>query len=286
MQTRWKFAGLIILQSVVYGLGNPLTKLAYESITPLWMLSTRFVFATLVLGIIWGRSIWTDLRRVPVRTWLLSSLFTAGSFVSCNYGLLYTSATNVGFIMSLPLVFAPVLSVFMLHRPYPWRHLPVQVLALIGLALLCSEGGRFSFGAGDGLVLITALCIAGVLVTSEAAMAAMHATSIAAVQAAVTGVICSLLALFFDDGAVLPGVEPAAWLVVLYLALTCTILAYVVQAIALARLSARVVSLLQCTQPIMTAVFSFLLLGERLGCIGLAGAALIIVSLAVDSMID
>jgi drug/metabolite transporter (DMT)-like permease len=281
----WRYAWLILLQSLVYGLGNPLTKLAYDTISPLWMLATRFTLATAVMMLIWGRSIVDDLRTVPVSVWMASALFTAGSFVSCNYGLLWTSATNVGFIMSLPLVFAPILSIFLLKRPYPWKHLPLQLAALVGLALLCSDGGQLRFGAGDGLVLITALCIAGVLVTSETALNTMHATSLAAAQAAVTAAVCLALAVIFDDPAALPQVSLQSWAVVVYLALTCTILAYVIQAIALRHLTSRAVSLLQCTQPLATAAFSFAVLGEKLGAVGLAGAAVIVACLILDSFI-
>ena len=83
-------------------------------------------------------------------------------------------------------------------------------------------------------------------------------------------------ALLFDDAAVLPQVTTTAWLVVAYLALTCTCLSYVLQNTALTRLSSYTVSLLQCTQPILMAACSYLLLRERLTAVGLTGAAIIV----------
>ena len=68
-------------------------------------------------------------------------------------------------------------------------------------------------------------------------------------------------ALIFDDVAVLPQGTVTGWLVVAYLALLCTCLSYVLQNTALTRLSSYAVSLLQCTQPILTAACSYLLLG-------------------------
>ena len=68
-------------------------------------------------------------------------------------------------------------------------------------------------------------------------------------------------ALIFDDVAVLQQVTVTGWLVVAYLALLCTCLSYVLQNTALTRLSSYAVSLLQCTQPILTAACSYLLLG-------------------------
>lgn len=68
-------------------------------------------------------------------------------------------------------------------------------------------------------------------------------------------------ALIFDDVAVLPQGTVTGWLVVAYLALLCTCLSYVLQNTALTQLSSYTVSLLQCTQPILTAACSYLLLG-------------------------
>ena len=90
-------------------------------------------------------------------------------------------------------------------------------------------------------------------------------------------------ALLFDDVAVLPQGTVTGWLVVAYLALLCTCLSYVLQNTALTRLSSYTVSLLQCTQPILTAACSYLLLGEKLSAIGLVGAALIVACVVLEN---
>lgn len=41
----------ILIQSLVYGIGNPITKIAYQSITPLWLLAIRFTMASVVLSL-------------------------------------------------------------------------------------------------------------------------------------------------------------------------------------------------------------------------------------------
>lgn len=62
-----------------------------------------------------------------------------------NLALEGTTATNVGFIMSLSVIFAPLLSIIVLQRPYKLSHLPIQLLVIFGMYLLCSNGGTFSF---------------------------------------------------------------------------------------------------------------------------------------------
>ena len=59
--------------------------------------------------------------------------------------------------------------------------------------------------------------------------------------------------------------------------------AALLQNLALRRLSAAAVALLQATQPIMTTAASWLLLGERLNFYGMAGAAMIIICIAAEA---
>ena len=272
------YALLILLQSVLYGFGNPLSKIGFRSITVLWCLGIRFSGAAVLMLLLFGRRTVRTLRAAPAGAWLPCSLAMAVAYASCNMALQFTTATNVGFLMSLPVLFTPALAWLLLKRPYPRRIIPVQLAVIVGLYLLCcgGESGSFTFGIGEVLGLVCALALAAALVFSERSLPGIDPVSMATAQATVTGVLCLTAALLFDDAAVLPQVTTAAWLVVAYLALTCTCLSYVLQNTALTRLSSYTVSLLQCTQPILTAVCSYLLLRERLTAVGLTGAAIIV----------
>lgn len=100
----------IFIQSLIYGIGNPATKVAYKSITPLWLLAARFTLAFLLFLLLFGRRILPCIKKVSWKTWLPSSLCCAGAYISCNLALNLTAATNVGFIMSLPVLFTPFLA--------------------------------------------------------------------------------------------------------------------------------------------------------------------------------
>ena len=279
------YISFILIQSLVYGIGNPLTKVAYHSITPLWLLAARFSLAFLLFALFFGRRLFSQLRKASWTLWLPSALCCAGAYISCNLALDLTAATNVGFIMSLPVLFAPLLFALVFRRPYAWRHLPVQLVTIVGLFLLCCNTGAFSFGPGEALALLDALCLAGVLVFGEKAIAQMDVLSVTGVQIGVTMILSLAGALLFDHTSVLAAAKPEAWLVVLYLAGVCTIAAYLLQNKAVAHLSASTVSMLQCTQPILTALVAYFLLGETLNGLGLLGAGLILICLFIDSRI-
>lgn len=281
----WIFYLFILGQSLVYGFGNPMTKVAYESITPLWMLAARFTLAFLIMMILFGKRVIKALRKTKPGLWIPSALCCAGAYISCNLALDLTSATNVGFIMSLPVLFAPLLSMIFLKKKYQIRRLPVQLVAILGLFFLCCNGGYFSFGPGEALALFEALCLAGFLVFGEKAMDEMDVMALTTLQVGVTAFISVLFAVIGDDVSVLAGVTPASWGIVCYLAIACTIVAYLLQNTAVRHLSSTTVSMLQCTQPILTAFASYLLLGETLTHLGLLGAVMIVCCLVADSVI-
>lgn len=282
---KYKYMGFILLQSVIYGFGNPLTKIAFKSITPFWSLSVRFTIAFIVFMLFFGRRIIGSLKSVEPKVYLPAGICMATAYITCNLALSWTSATNVGFLMSLPVIFAPILALLIYKVKYRLIHIPVQIVVIIGLYLLCFDGEKLVFGKGEITALITAISIAGALVFGEESLKQLDAVALSAVQAGITALISLPCALIFENTEILVHVTIPAWLVVLYLAIFCTNIAYMLQNSALKYISASTVSMLQCTQPILTAIISYLLLREKLSTLGIIGAAIIIVCIIAENII-
>lgn len=282
----YKYVSYILLQSVVYGFGNPLTKVAYETITPFWLLTFRFSIALFIFFLFFRKRLTAQLRTAKFQQYLPASLCMALAYISCNLALNWTSATNVGFLMSLPVIFAPLLAIVILHQKYDFRYLPLQIIVTFGLYLLCCNGGGFTLNKGDFCALITAIALSGALVFGKKSLESLDAVTISAMQTGVTAFISLICALVFDDFSVVLNITPAAWAVIVYLALTCTCLAYVLQNSALVHLSSGTVSMLQCTQPILTALCSFIILRETLSFRGISGGIIIIGSILAANLLE
>jgi drug/metabolite transporter (DMT)-like permease len=280
-----KYVSYIMLQSVIYGVGNPLTKVAYESITPFWLLTFRFSIALFIFFLFFGKQIISKLRTAKVSQYLPASLCMALAYITCNLALNWTSATNVGFLMSLPVIFTPLLATFILHQKYDFRYLPLQIIVVIGLYLLCSNEGGLILNKGDICALITAIALSGALVFGKKSLESLDAVTISATQAGVTAFMSIVCALMFDDFSIVPNIASNAWGVIIYLALTCTCIAYVLQNSALVRLSSNTVSMLQCTQPILTAICSFIILRETMSYRGILGGLIIISAILVANLL-
>ena len=105
------FAGclLVILQSVVYGFGDPISKMAYETVPVFSLLTARYLIAFLFLCLLCRGSLVSNLKETDARIWMLPSLCIAGCYIAGNIALKYSAATSVAFLRSLSTLMTPVL---------------------------------------------------------------------------------------------------------------------------------------------------------------------------------
>ena len=271
---------LIVLQSLVYGFGNPISKMAYDHVAVYSLLTVRYGIAVLALAALFGRQTLRELRAggLRLRDWLPACLCIAASYLLSNTAMQYTSVTAMAFLASLSVVITPLLTL-VVSRRRPHRSEPfILVLAAAGLYLLCGYGGLTEFGWGDVLVLLSAVMMALALLLSERGMAAVSPGTLTLLQAVTSALLALVCALVFDGGVFLSGADGRDWLIIVYLGVTCTAGGYLLQNAATRCSSARTVALIQCTYPLATAVFSLLMLDERLTPVGWIGAALILLS--------
>ena len=106
--------------------------------------------------------------------------------------------------------------------------------------------------------------------------------TLTAVQAGVSTLAACLCALFFDHGIRLSAAGSTVWLIILYLAVACTAAGYLLQNLSLRYISPKAVALLQCACPVLTAVFSFILLHEKLTVAGFLGAGIILLGIMAE----
>lgn len=285
-KTTLSYGSLVVLQCLLWGFGNPMAKIGFLYLSPLFGLVIRFVLSFCFFMLFWGRRIVKGIGKPQIFPCFLVSMFTALAFNCAILALYLTTATNAGFLMSLAVLCTPFLSrLFLKTKLSALRFLPVAVV-LVGLYLLCSDGGRFSFGAGELLALASSVAGACMLTFSAKYLPQVDPFALSAMQCGVTAVLSALPAFLLEplpNFAAMPLVE--GWGILLYMVIPCTCVAYMLQNTALRHISATYAALLFSTEPIFTAIFSRIMLGERLTSLGVAGAALITVSIVAASLL-
>lgn len=276
---------LIVLQSLVYGFGDPISKIAFE-VTPVYtMMTVRYLIAFAVSFTVFHKRITRTVRTVPVKAWLIPGICISLHYILNNVALALTDATSVAFLRSLSIVITPAFAFLVYRTSYKWQHIVLQILVLPGMYLLCVRGGLSGAGTGEVVALVAAFMSAGALVFSKRYLDMVDPVSMTALMAGCSAAIALIGSLIFEGGIRLKTTTPQAWTIILYLAIACTFLGYLMQNLALTRISDRSVALIQSLCPVMTAVFSFFLLGETLSTAGMAGAGIIVASVALASII-
>lgn len=277
--------GCILLQSILYGIGDPISKAAFQVVPLYSLLSARYVLALAFLLLLFHKRVWRGLRAASVRDWLLPSLCIAGGYLTTNIAITLTTATATAFLRSLSTVMTPLLAFLCYRRTFGKQHLPIFLGAVVGLYLLCGGSSLTGFGPGEWMGLLSALLLAGSLVFGERALDSVDAVTLTTVQTAMTALLALVCTLLWEGGVHLENAGAREWGVIVYLAILCTVAGYLLQNAALERISARLVALLQCTGPVMTALFSRLILGETLTPAAALGAGLLLICVAAESLL-
>ena len=197
-----------------------------------------------------------------------------------TYGVTSTSASNAGLIVALTIIITPLLQRFAGGGCIPRTFYGAGAVAVVGCVLLTQSGGFSPPGLGDTLVAAAAL-LRAVHVTVIARVSAgrqLDSARTTFVQLVSVAVISAGFAQEFGIPATTftAAMSPVDWALTGYLALACTVFAFVTQMWAVRRTSPARVSLLLGTEPVWAVLVGVGFAGDRVTGIGLVGAALVL----------
>ena len=193
-----------------------------------------------------------------------------------TFGVAHTSATNAGLIISLTVVFTPVLSNAWGRTSLPAPFFAASALAVVGVGLLVSGHGFHAPTWGDGLMLAAAgvRAVHVTLIGELTRTRPVDTLVLTAVQAVVgTAVLGVAAAPALSHVATL---SAGSWARLTYLALVCSVFAFLAQTWGVRRTSPSRASLLMGTEPVWAVAIGVGIGGEHLTVLAAAGAAVIV----------
>ncbi|WP_371403263.1 DMT family transporter [Kribbella sp. NBC_00662] len=253
---------LLLLVAIVWGSSYLAAKTATASTPVLTVLFVRYAISALALLLFVRRISGKELRIGGVL-----GLTQAAVLILETYGVTHTSAANAGLIISLTLVLTPLLD----RRRLPPRFYLAAASCVVAVGLLMSSHGLHVPGVGDLLMLAAAVVRAG-----HVALVGRLATDLRPLQ--LTTVQTLVGTALFAVPAVhhLPAIPAVGWLQMAYLALFCSVFAFLVQTWAVQRTSASRASLLLGTEPIWAVAIGIGLGSEHLTITAVFGAVLLL----------
>lgn len=262
-------------------------------------LAVRMLAAALAMGLLLAGSR-RRLSRAELHVGGVLGILLASVFVCETFGIVHTSATNAGLLISLTVVITPLLESLVARRWLPAPFFAAAAVAIVGVTLLAGGGALRPPSLGDALILLAAV-VRAVHVVSMSRLTAgrqMDSVNVTTVQLATCALVflaASVVGGVFGAGssggdvtvaAYIASLSVGGWMLMLYLVVVCTVFAFLVQTWAVRRTSPSRVSLLLGTEPVWAAAVGVLIARDPVSPLGYAGIALILVGTAWGRRIE
>ncbi|MCL7424667.1 DMT family transporter [Streptomyces sp. YS415] len=269
---------VLLLVAIVWGSSYLSAQTATAALPVLLVLFARYALSALAcLGVVLlkpGARRWT---RDELRAGVPLGLTQAAVLIVETYGVAHTTAANAGLIISLTIVLTPLLDRAGRSGGMPAAFYAATGVCVLAVALLMSGNGFHAPRLGDLLMLGAAVIRAGHVVlvgrlTVGRAIRPLHLTTVQTL----VGTVLFVPTLAGSGLPTLARADAATWTQLVYLALFCSVFAFLAQTWAVQRTSASRASLLLGTEPLWAVAVGIALGGEHLTALTGLGAALML----------
>lgn len=254
----------------IWGAAFPLAKLALHDASPMAFTAARFVVASLLIAPALG-----GIGRAEWRAGAALGALLAFGFATQTIGLQWTTASRSGFLTSLYIPFTPLI-VLAAYRTVPDRFAAAGlVVAVTGMFILTRPGDlQGGLNAGDLLTILCAFAFAAHMVLTSASARRYRVERLMMAQIAVATVLTLLATPVIET----PRLHwtPLLTGMVAYEAVLASVVAIRLQLAAQQVLSPTYAALVFTLEPVVAAVTSLLITGDRLSATQWSGGALIL----------
>ena len=279
---RYKAAMLLLTTTFFWGVTFTVVKQAIESVDVFVFLAQRFLLASALIfpiGLYKGR----EFNAAVLLKGMIMGVLLFGAYAFQTMALVYTSASNAGFLTGLNVVMVPLLAALVLKQRFLYTVKIAVLLSVAGLLLLCGNGS-WVLNRGDLLAAICAICVSLHLICTGEFVRRSDFYWLTVVQLGV-------VALLSYAGALLRGKDVFIWYPHLFVPLLicsiiATVFAFLVQTSMQRYISHTNTALIFCTEPVFAALYAWFVLNERLGIYGYVGALFILGGMMISIFPD
>ncbi|MFI1482224.1 DMT family transporter [Streptomyces sp. NPDC020747] len=268
---------VLLLVALVWGSSYLSAQTATAVLPVLVVLFARYALSAIAcLGLVATDRKSGGWTRDEIRIGVPLGVTQAAVLVVETYGVAHTSAANAGLIISLTIVITPLLDRTGHRGGLPPSFYAAAGVCLLAVGLLMSGNGFHAPRLGDLLMLAAALirAVHVALVGRLTVNRAIRPLRLTTVQTLVGSALFLLPA--SGELSTLAHIGVAGWAQLLYLALFCSVFAFLAQTWAVQRTSASRASLLLGTEPIWAAAVGIGLAGDHFTPLTALGATLLI----------
>ena len=269
----------VIFITAAWGSTFVVVKESLNGINPLVLVGYRFAVASIILILYLfykKKNIFQNLKEGAVL-----GVFMWGMYISQTIGLMYTKASNSGFITGMYILFIPLLNLIIFRKRFQKIKIISIVFSLLGIYFL--TGGIKSFNKGDFLTLITAgFCALHILAADCYMKKDRDIFVITFQQFALTLILSFVLSLTIGYDFSIGDIKVAKS--ILYLAIFPTVLAFVIQMYAQKYMSPFKIGALFALEPIFALIMAVQFGSEILTINSVFGGILIVAGIILSEI--
>lgn len=270
----------LLLTTFFWGITFTIVKDAVARVDVFVFLAQRFLAAfAMVTCICLVRKSPLDLKTL--RSGALLGLFLFGSYAFQTVALLYTTASNTGFLTGLSVLLVPLLGAYFFGHSVSSTVKLGVALATPGLFLLCTNGS-FSLNRGDLLAAVCAICVSLHLLLTGIFARDCDVFWLTTVQLGTVAILSLTVAQTTGHNAFNWHAD-ILWALVIC-AVFATVFAFLVQTSMQRVLSPAHTALIFCLEPVFAALYAWWAANEQLGLPGFIGAVLILCGMVVSEL--
>ncbi|MGG1661537.1 DMT family transporter [Brevibacillus sp. NRS-1366] len=266
----------ILMCTLFWGSSYLFMQMGLKDLETYNLIGVRFGIAFLFAAAFFHRRLLGTNRKTILHAFILGAILF-GVFATVTSGVKTTTASQAGFLVSLTVIFVPILSILFRNKPQK-RVFFGAGLAVIGIGLL-TLSSELRISQGDLLCMAGALFYAMHIIVTGRWASQSDTIQLGIFQLGFTalfGIVCSFL---FETPA-LPH-SPESWLAVLSLSILCSAIGFVVQTVAQKYTTPAHTGVIFSLEPVFAALFAFLVTGETLTERGYIGAGLVLISVLI-----
>jgi drug/metabolite transporter (DMT)-like permease len=265
----------LLAVSASWGMAFVVMKDAIERQSVNNFLFSRFLLAVLVMLAL-KPSVVKNFDRDLLKKASSAGIFLGLAYIFQTLGLARTGAAITGFVTGLYVVITPLLAYFFLKEKLNKLIWGCVFIATIGLGLLSIRG--FSVGIGELLVLVSAFLFGAHIIALGKWSSGRDVYAMTVVQLAMCALLSGLASI--PEGYSAPP-DTGVWAVVIFTAVVCTAVAFVVQTWSQAHITTTKVAVILTMEVVFAAVFAMIFGGERLTLQATIGGMLVLLSMFI-----
>jgi len=255
-------------------------KMGLSSLGSFTIIALRCLIAFFIAGLFFHK----PLRQITRKTILSSAilgflLFSVFAFVT--FGVSMTSASNAGFLVSLTVIFVPLLNCFLVKKLPSWPIGLGVITTLTGIGVLTLKHS-FHMNAGDLLCIGTALCYAIHITLTGTFTKNENPIALGILQLGFAGLFALTCSFLFEHPSI--PTTLSSWIAILGLGVLCSAIGFICQAIAQRYTTPTHTGLIFATEPIFAALFAVLFLHELFTLKELIGSVIVVAGILIAQL--